>query len=229
MKKKNGKRSLLLSISSQPPITYRICCANITVRYFGTSNKFTSGRRREEFRTDSETGRIRLPADESEVAEVSKEMSDQSRSHFYSVRHIFEGDKMPFFAEMRKGAELRKAWKGANIKIKRNFDVQAALAYCVMRHLFKTCVAEIRGKEDASKKKKLYTPMGRRAEGSFYNATLRLLSAGLRWVVGAFPTVVLTLRSLCFVRVVLPTSRTSQKMLRMVESKCLTILVWPKP
>ena len=108
----------------------------------------TSGGRREGFRLDSEAGRIQLPADESEVGEVSKEMSDQTRSHFYSVRRIFEGDKM-------------------NIKIKRNFetDVQAALAYCVS-HLFKTCVAEIRGKEDAGKKKKKpYTPDEKKGGG----------------------------------------------------------------
>ena len=81
---------------------------------------------------DLEAGRIRLPIDESEVAEVSKEMSDQSRSHFYGVRHIFEGDKiMPFFAEMHKPVEIRKLGKGANINIKGHFetDVQAAVAY----------------------------------------------------------------------------------------------------
>ena len=115
----------------------------------------------EEFRIDSEAGRIRLLADESEVAEVSKEALDHRKLHFYCVRRIFEGDKMSFFAEMRKRAELRKAGKGANIKIKGNFetDVQAAVAYCVIRPLFKTCVVEIRGREDAGKKKKKpYTP-----------------------------------------------------------------------
>ena len=102
---------------------------------------------------DSKAGRIRLPADESEV---SKEMSDQSRLHFYRMRRIFDRDKMAFFAEMRKCAELRKPGKGANINIKGNFesDVLAAITYCIMCHLFKTCVAKIHGKEDADKKKK---------------------------------------------------------------------------
>jgi hypothetical protein len=103
------------------------------------------------------------------VAEVYKEMLDQSRLHFYGVRHIFQGDKiMPFFAEMRKTAELRKPGKGANININGNFetDVQATVAYCIMRHLFKTCVAEIRGKEDAGKKKKKpYTPDEKKGRG----------------------------------------------------------------
>ena len=107
---------------------------------------------------ESEARRIRLLADESEVAELSKEMLDQSRSHFYGVRCIFEADKiMPFFAEMCKPMKLRKLGKGANINIKGNFetDMQATIAYCVICHLFKTCVVEIRGKEDAGKKKKM--------------------------------------------------------------------------
>ena len=147
---------------------------------------------------------------------MCKEMSDQSRSHFYCVRRTFEGDKMSFFAEMGNRAELIKAWKRANIKIKRNFeiDVQAAVTYCVMGHLFKTCVAEICGKEDAVRRKRRSPTLSvRRAEGSFCNATLRSLSAGFRWaMVGAFPTVVLTLRSPCFVRVPSLTSGTSRKM-----------------
>ena len=64
--------------------------------------------------------------------------------------------------------ELRKPEKGANINIKGNFgtDVQAAVAYWVMRHLFKTCVAEIRGEEDAGKKKKKpYTPGEKKGGG----------------------------------------------------------------
>ena len=88
---------------------------------------------------------------------MSKEMSDQSRSHFYGLWHIFEGDKiMPLFTRMRKPVKLRIPRKVVNINIKGNFeiDVQAAITYCIMCHLFKTCVAEIHGKEDAGKKKK---------------------------------------------------------------------------
>ena len=76
---------------------------------------------------------------------------------------------MPFFAEMRKTMKLRKLGKGANINIKSYFetDVQAAIAYCVIRHLFKTCVAEIRRKEDTGKKKKMkpYTPSEKKGGG----------------------------------------------------------------
>ena len=68
---------------------------------------------------------------------------------------------MPFFIKMRKPTELRIPRKGENINIKGNFekgnfetDVQAAITYYIMCHLFKTCVVEIRGKEDAGKKKK---------------------------------------------------------------------------
>ena len=62
---------------------------------------------------------------------------------------------MPLFTRMHKPAKLRIPRKGVNINIKGNFesDVQAAITYCIMCHLFKTCVAKIHGKEDANKKK----------------------------------------------------------------------------
>ena len=74
----------------------------------------------------------------------------------WPVAH-FEGDKiMSLFTRMRKPTKLRIPRKGANINIKGNFetDVQAAITYCIISHLFKTCVAKIHGKEDAGKKKK---------------------------------------------------------------------------
>ena len=101
----------------------------------------SSGGRRDGFRMDLEARKIRLPADESEVAEVSKDMLDQSRLHFYDMQCIFEGDKiMPSFAEMRKPMKLRKLGKGLNINIKGNFetDVQAAIMYYIIHHQFKT-------------------------------------------------------------------------------------------
>ena len=63
---------------------------------------------------------------------------------------------MPFSIRMRKPIELRISGKGENININGNFetDVEAAITYYIMCHLFKTCVAEIHGKEDAGQKKK---------------------------------------------------------------------------
>ena len=124
---------------------------------------------------------------------------------------------MRFFAEMRKTMKLRKLGKGVNIHIKSYFetDVQAAIAYCVIHHLFKTCVAEIRRKEDTGKKKKMkpYTPSEKKGGGFILKCHTTLVSVILRWaMVGAFSTVALTLRSPCFVRVASLTSRTSQKM-----------------
>ena len=139
---------------------------------------------------ESEARRIRLLANESELAEVSKEMSDQRRSHFYGVRCIFEGDKIiSFFTEMRKPMKLIKVGKGANIKIKGNFetDVQGAIEYCVIHHLFKTCVAEIRRKKDASKKKKMkpYTPSEKKGGGFIPQCHTALIKCVLemgRWL-----------------------------------------------
>ena len=87
---------------------------------------------------------MRLPREEISKAEKAK----QSRSYFYGVRRKFKKNKIePFFAEMRKPTEIIKSEKGdANINIKGNFktDVEAAVAYCVMSHIFKICVAKIR-------------------------------------------------------------------------------------